>query len=385
MSVTQRTALLNARVFDGYRLTAPRTVVIDGTVIGDDPSGAARVDVAGAALLPGLIDAHVHLHGPQSLDALAAWGITTGLDMACWPADRVASLRMVTGSADFRTPGLPAIGPGGNHAGMPGMPAEAVILTPGDARRHVAARVAEGADYIKGVAEAPGDGGPTAEALRALVAAAGEHGLKTVIHAASAGAYSLAVGSGAEFVTHVPLAGAIRTEDIAAMKAAGQVAIPTITMMEGVIASGRIPGVTVSGLLRSLADLHQAGIEILAGTDANAEPGAPFPVPHGGSLHHELGLLVGAGLTPAEALRSATALPARAFGLADRGSVAPGQRADLLLVDGDPTADITVTRNIRAIWCAGSPVTPAPRPGTDPGPGSESPSPGPDCRPGPGS
>jgi imidazolonepropionase-like amidohydrolase len=69
--------------------------------------------------------------------------------------------------------------------------------------------------------------------------------------------------------------------------------------------------------------------------------------------------MVRAGLTPAEALRSATALPARAFGLADRGSVAPGQRADLLLVGGDPTADITVTRDIRAIWCAGTPVTPA--------------------------
>jgi imidazolonepropionase-like amidohydrolase len=362
MPVTQRTALLNARVFDGHGLTSPRTVVIDGTVIGDDPSGAEQVDVAGAALLPGLIDAHVHLHGPQSLDALAAWGVTTGLDMACWPAELVASLREVTGSADFRTAGLPAIGPGGNHARMPGMPREAVILTPDDARRHVAARAAEGADYIKGVAEAPGAGGPTAEALGALVAAAREHGLKTVIHAASVGAYSLAVGCGAEFITHVPLIGTIREEDIAAMKAAGQVAVPTITMMEGMIASGLIPGGNVSDLLRSLAALKDAGVEILAGTDANAEPGAPFPVPHGEGLHHEFGLMAHAGLTPVEILRSATVLPARAFGLTDRGSIAPGLRADLLLVDGDPTADISATRSIRAIWCAGTPVTPAVRP-----------------------
>lgn len=343
----------NARVFDGQRLSEPRTVVIDGSVIGGDPSGARQIDAAGAALLPGLIDAHVHLRGPQDLEALAAWGVTTGLDMACWPAELVASLHKVTGAADFRTPGLPAIGPGGNHARMPGMPEEAIILTPGDARRHVAARAAEGVDYIKGVAEAPGDGGPTAEALRALVTAARESGLKTVIHAASPGAYSMAVGSGAEFITHVPLAGAISEEDIAAMRAGGQAAIPTITTMEGILATGLVRGGTVSGLLRSLAGLHEAGIEILAGTDANAAGGAPFSARHGESLHHEFDLMARAGLTPVEILRSATVLPARAFGLSDRGSIAPGLRADLLLVDGDPTRGISAARNIRAVWCAG--------------------------------
>jgi hypothetical protein len=60
MPVIQRTALLDARVFDRQRLSEPRTVAIDGTVIGDDPSGAEHADVAGAALLPDLIDAHVH-------------------------------------------------------------------------------------------------------------------------------------------------------------------------------------------------------------------------------------------------------------------------------------------------------------------------------------
>jgi imidazolonepropionase-like amidohydrolase len=350
--------LLNARVFDGQRLSEPRTVVIDGSVIGDDPSGARQIDAAGSALLPGLIDAHVHLHGPQNLEALAAWGVTTGLDMACWPAELVASLYKVTGAADFRTPGLPAIGPGGNHARMPGMPKEAIILTAEDARRHVAARAAEGVDYIKGVAEAPGHGGPTAEALRALVTAARETGLKTVIHAGSAGAYSMAVGSGAEFITHVPLVGVISEEDIAAMRTGGQAAIPTITMMEGILATGLVKGGAVAGLLQSLASLHEAGIEILAGTDANAEGGGPFSPAHGESLHHEFDLMARAGFTPVEILRSATVLPARAFGLRDRGSVAPGLRADLLLVDGDPTRDISATRNIRAVWCAGIEAAP---------------------------
>ncbi|MGH8921897.1 MAG: amidohydrolase family protein, partial [Actinomycetes bacterium] len=208
-----KTALADVRVFDGHRLTEPRTVVIDGPVIGTDPAGAREVDAAGAVLLPGLIDAHVHLRGPETLDALARWGVTTGLDMACWPRELVASLRQTTGTADFRTAGLPAIGPAGNHARMPGMPGEAIILTPEDARRHVEARVAEGVDYIKGVAEAPGDGGPTVEALQALVTAAHAHGLKAVVHAVTVGAYAAAVGSGADFVTHIPLDGAIRPED----------------------------------------------------------------------------------------------------------------------------------------------------------------------------
>ena len=64
-------------------------------------------------------------------------------------------------------------------------------------------------------------------------------------------------------------------------------------------------------------------------------------------------LLVRAGLRPAEALASATSVPARAFRLADRGRIAPGMRADLLLVRGDPTADIKATRNIVGVWKQG--------------------------------
>ncbi|WP_410671371.1 amidohydrolase family protein [Amycolatopsis sp. cmx-4-68] len=360
MPEAAKTVLRNARVFDGHALTEPRTVVIDGTVIGEDPAGGREVDAGGATLLPGLIDTHVHLHVPENLGTLASWGVTTGLDMACWPVERVASLREVTGAADFRTAGLPAIGPGGNHAKMPAMPEDAIILTAADARRHVEARAAEGADYIKGIAEAPGEGGPSAEALRALVDAAREHGLKTVVHAVSPGAYSVAVASGAEFITHVPLTGPIRAEDIAAMKAAGQIAIPTLTMMEGILTTGPLAGrFPVDGLLRSLADLHAAGVEILAGTDANDEPGVPVAVRHGESLHHEFELMARAGLTGAEILRSATAGAARAFGLTDRGAIEPGLRADLVLIDGNPIEDISSTRALRAVWCAGTEITPA--------------------------
>ena len=90
---------------------------------------------------------------------------------------------------------------------------------------------------------------------------------------------------------------------------------------------------------------------ILAGTDA-PNPGTA----HGASLHRELELLVHAGLAPTEALAAATSVPASAFHLADRGRVARGLRADLVLVNGDPTRDITATRDIVGVWKGGAPV-----------------------------
>src|ERR1700753_2732135 len=85
-------------------------------------------------------------------------------------------------------------------------------------------------------------------------------------------------------------------------------------------------------------------------------PSAPPPPPYGTSLHHELALLTEAGLSPVDALRSATVLAAQYWGLADRGVIAPGQRADLVLVDGDPLQDISAISQITAVWCAGFPV-----------------------------
>jgi Ca2+-binding RTX toxin-like protein len=94
--------------------------------------------------------------------------------------------------------------------------------------------------------------------------------------------------------------------------------------------------------------LKAAGVRILAGTDCG-NPGTA----HGVSLHRELALLVAAGLTPVEALTAATAQTAATFGLADRGRIASGMRADLVLVDGDPTTDITATRKIAGVWKQG--------------------------------
>jgi hypothetical protein len=99
---------------------------------------------------------------------------------------------------------------------------------------------------------------------------------------------------------------------------------------------------------QTVANLKAAHVPILAGTDA-PNPGTS----HGASVHRELELLVRSGLTPQEALASATSVPAAIFHLDDRGTIAPGKRADLLLVKGDPTRDITATRDIVSVWKLG--------------------------------
>jgi hypothetical protein len=81
-------------------------------------------------------------------------------------------------------------------------------------------------------------------------------------------------------------------------------------------------------------------------------PGNPG-TSHGAALHRELELLVKAGLTPTEALAAATSVPAKTFRLGDRGRIAKGMRADLVLVNGDPSVDITATRAIDGVWKQG--------------------------------
>ena len=100
----------------------------------------------------------------------------------------------------------------------------------------------------------------------------------------------------------------------------------------------------------SLKRLAERGVPVLAGSDP-PNAGTAF----GASVHRELELMVAAGLSPIAALRAATSVPARVFDLNDRGRIAPGLRADLLLVEGDPTSDIVATRNIARIWKQGVP------------------------------
>ncbi len=101
--------------------------------------------------------------------------------------------------------------------------------------------------------------------------------------------------------------------------------------------------------LRLVGDMHRAGVPLLAGTDAPLRNSLP-----GFGLHEELRYMVAAGLSPLEALRTATYEPARWFGALDSlGTVAVGKAADLVLLDADPLAEIRNTRRIEVVITRG--------------------------------
>ncbi|MGH3213062.1 MAG: amidohydrolase family protein [Trebonia sp.] len=350
-------ALTNVRVFDGQRLGEPATVVIDGDRIGDDQTGARTWDGGGGVLLPGLIDCHIHLTDDATLAVLARHGVTTGLDMGTWPPELVASLRGRPGVTDVRSSGTGATHPDSAHAKRMGH-AQGLVADPGEAKAYVSQRVAEGVDYIKIIVDPPGFDEPT---VRALVEAAHAHGLRTIAHAAARDAVLLAQAAGVDVLTHAPIDRELEESAIDRTRASGQFVVPTLTMMEAIAERlGGIAPVSYDVARSTVGQWYQAGVTILAGTDANQAPSAPASPPYGTSLHHELGLLVDAGLSTVDAVRSATVLAAQYFGLADRGVIAPGKRADLVLIEGDPLTDISAVSKVAAVWCAGLPVVGTP-------------------------
>lgn len=358
-----KTALTNVRVFDGNQLQEPATVVIDDGRIGTDAHGARVIDGNGGILLPGFIDAHVHLQGLDTLKTLAKFGITTALDMGSWPASMVDALRGRAGLTDIRSSEVGATSPASRHGQLPGRPPEGLVAGPRDAGRYVAGRVAEGADYIKIIIDLPGF---DQETVTALVAAAHGRGKLAITHASSCAAVAMAQEAQADVVTHAPLDTPLDEAAVARMRAGGRIIVPTLTMMEAIVANlpkaagpAQSKGPAYEPARDSVAALHRAGVPVLAGTDANMAAGVPASPPFGDSLHHELELLVDAGLSTVDALRAATALPARHFALPDRGMITPGMRADLVLVAGDPVSDIRATRLIQQVWCTGIAHDPA--------------------------
>ena len=383
----------NVRLFDGVGVHPVTNVVLREGVVervgGDAGAGAERVDGSGSTLLPGLIDAHTHVF-PGLLEQALAFGVTTVLDMF---GDPVAMARLKEQAstdpalADLRSAGTGATAPGSHPcalAELGAFPPFPTVAGPGEAERFVADRVAEGSDYLKLVIE-PGHvlGARTASldaaTVEALVRAARRHRLRTIAHATVRDAAVVALEAGVDGLTHVPMDEPLPPEPVAAAARRGVFAVPTVVVLEamcgGSAAAALLRDERVEPFLHPMSRmllqnaawppavevtvdfavvrenvrrLHRAGVPILAGTDA-ASPGSTM----GASLHRELELLVAVGLSPVEALTAATAGPARAFGLSDRGRVAPGLRADLLLVRGDPTTDITAVADVAALWRGG--------------------------------
>jgi imidazolonepropionase-like amidohydrolase len=352
--VSKATAILNARVFDGTRLREWTSVRFAGGIITDCATGpTARdgdevIDAEGGTILPGLIDSHIHLV-PGALAQGLTFGVTTALDMFS-QADVMAVAKQQAGGrsdvADVRSAGIGATAPGGHPSMMYGpFP---TLTGPEQAEQFVADRVAEGSDYLK-IFGPSGAAGPRAmpsldlDTVTALTKAAHSRGLVVVAHINSAAGVGEVVSAGIDVVAHVPVDGELDRALAERIAEAGIAVGPTLATIENVQAP-------YSRAEENVGRLVDAGVTILAGTDA-PNPGTVF----GAGLHRELELLGRCGMTPAQALNAATAAPARVFNLTDRGHTAPGQRADLMLVSGDPLTDITATRAIERIWRAGVP------------------------------
>lgn len=373
-----RTLIRDVRVFDGTALTDHTDVLIEDGVLAAYDGGRADEEVPGAGrtLLPGLIDAHTHVFDGSLAQALT-YGVTTELDMFCLPGN-LARQRELAASrddvADLRSAGVVATAPGGHPsqimANMPGdlrvQLGDAVgdfdtVTGPGDAAAFVAARVAEGADYLKVIIDHGTTAGAeipvlTPETVAALTAAGHAAGLRVVAHAASAADATIALDAGVDGLAHVPFdATPDEAEDVVAQCAARDVfVVSTLVYAEWLASNEAAPAQTAVRLRADHAmtitrELLAAGVRLLAGTDANI-----WQPSHGASMHRELELLVAAGLSPLAALTAATSAPADVFGLTDRGRVAPGLRADLLLVEGNPAEDISATTKITAVWRNGT-------------------------------
>ncbi|MGW4401112.1 amidohydrolase family protein [Amycolatopsis nivea] len=397
------TAIANARVFDGEKSLGVQTVVLDGTRIvqvgGEIPAGSETVDGTGATLLPGLVDAHVH-SAPGSLALALRFGVTTELEMQGMNTrENRGHITDDDTVADVRSAGFGITPPGGHPSELmpegfrpnwdlpPVMPLMPFSTTPEEAAAFVPQLLARGSDFIKFmIDDGSVEGHPGLPCLdqatvNAGVAEAKKYGALTVAHALTVDATRMAAEAGIDGLAHVFMDQPHTAEIISLVKDAGMFVVPCISLnasLMGITGSAladdprvasrldskweetlrssynRYPQGKLEDVYDTVRALDAAGVDVLAGTDVSMPETFFGGLAHGASLHHELQYLVEAGLTPERALRAATATTARRFRLSDRGRVAEGLRADLLLVDGDPTRDISNTLNIRAIWRRGA-------------------------------
>ena len=387
----------NVRVFDGETVAERQTVVISQgkiAAIGGStivvPAGAQEVAGEGRTLLPGLMDAHVHLPifpataVVEGLQQTLAFGVTTTVVMWGSPSltSQIKEFKAIDSldMAAVISAGMGATAPGGHPTQMGGPAQMPTLSAPGDADAFVAARLAEGSEFIKIIyddVERFGQKRPTLNeaTVAALATAAHARGRIAVAHIGDEATARGAIAAGVDGLAHL-FEGTTVSPDFGQFAAKhGVFVIPTLSILYSSCGTPDAPGLlkeadimkfvkprfrsfleapTPPSTLRcdaaplAIRQLVAAGVPVLAGTDSPG-PGTTF----GASLHRELEHLVNAGLTPTAALASATSAIARAFRINDRGRIETGLRADLLLVEGDPSREIRATRNIVAIWKRG--------------------------------
>ncbi|HEX2207675.1 MAG TPA: amidohydrolase family protein [Longimicrobium sp.] len=363
------------------------------------PRGARAVDGTGRYLVPGMWDMHSHItmFGRTGLNLYLAHGVTGIRDMGGERFAVVKALRDSANAGQVLGPRIRIASPVvenqrwlawtrqmSEQAGTPWRLHERFgPASAWDAERWVDSVVALGADHIKV------RNWPDTAISRALMARARERGLQVAAHANEP--FPRTGVSSYEHGIWPPL----RVSDAARdslwrhFAANGASVVPTLVTwpirldppdtLLARLDDGRIAGLcyvpvnavqewreqlanlkqetgqidwreVYRGEVRNAAEMHRAGVPLIAGTDV----GAPLLVP-GFSLHDELALLVrDAGMSPLQALQAATVTPARVMGLqGETGTVEAGMRADLVLLDADPLADIRNTRRIHAVVANG--------------------------------
>jgi len=375
----------------------------DGKIIGVEPGyvtreGATIVDETNRFVLPGFADSHVHLTselGPNQLldeveltitdDALRGVenarktveaGFTTVADVG-GPNDAVFGLRRAIAENRFPGPRIVASGwivtPDGGHADENGYAPDVlnVLRNPAacsgaDAcRRAVRRQVQAGADLIKITATggvlsntAAGVGQQfSEEELRAIVDAAHAMGRRVTAHAHGADGINAALRAGVDSIEHGTYSDA---ESFRLLHQGERYLVPTmmagwwvtqLAQRGGVLTPAQTQKALMVGpaLQAMVRRAHAAHVRMAFGTDTGVSP-------HGMNAH-EFALLVGAGLSPLEAIQMATVAAADHLQLNDTiGRIAPGYSADIVGVDGDPLSDVATLEHVRYVMARGTTV-----------------------------
>jgi imidazolonepropionase-like amidohydrolase len=329
-----------------------RHIVSVGTSVTPQP-GDSTVDLSNYTVLPGLIDAHVHLAigGAVRDNALADLraGFTTVVDLGA-RTTRILSIRDSI-NAGF-IPGPRVLAAGIWIGRKDGVCEFGGIGIPGGAegfRARVRENVAAGANVIKACVsgwpaaawEKPNEYELPDSVLTAIVEESRRLGRDVVAHDISTSGVFAAVRAGVRGLAH---AAYLDSSTVSLLRFARMFVIPTLASLTGDDTSR-----AARSLTESVAHAHRAGVSIVFGTDGGV-------LPHGQNALEFLSL-ARAGLPPLDALRAATVNAASAFGLADSvGTLAPGKVADLIAVEGDPLTDLSVLQRVRFVMSAGRPI-----------------------------
>jgi len=351
-------ALINGTLIDGTGAAAVRNAVLavgaDGRIVavgrrGDGPIPAETtvIDVAGATILPGFINAHVHdSYSAANLEAWAAAGVTTVRDEGINTSGASLADLIARRDGEWLEPRYARLVSAGWMITAPGGYGRMGVSSPEAARQLVIDEIEAGADLIK-VAVEDGIAGRTdlpvlpADTLAAIVSTAHERGQRVSAHITDARFLQTVVSAGVDDAAHAvwdTASDALYREMISRRIAM----VPTLTVFD---AYDSLAG--AQACVRRFAAL---GGEIALGSDYTDIPQNNFPHFELGMPMHEIECLTGAGLTPMQIIVAATRNAARVCGLGDElGTLEVGKTADMLVVTGDPLTNLAALANPRLV------------------------------------